>query len=556
MKRNVLNRGSKKQFGLLNKNTKICYSDINLNVAKNLESYNRINSNKFLKSSIKNFLQPYSKKSFCDKNYSDRMNLGNLDKAEDFNIIKKKETTENYKIANNESLQEIDNPKQDKNSASISPSPGDKNSELTPENLLTKAKVEQMNKILPLGENIVKDAIKYKIFENSSPAAIEKLQTEVPEIKGHLEFQQWVKSIIDQDKQEEIFKSQGILILKSRQDIFHKFNVDLNNYRKFHDREYEVDIEEVLTKDLFEKQRVVDSFVEENKENINNLIGYYNNRFKHLKYNKFNYLIYQNNYLDQMKWIKLKFVSNIAAVSALSGVLYLFNPYLLFFLIPEYLAIVVYCHLLNNLVDQVILCENKHNIILRTFNFLGFRKEYRRNSHQILQISYYEKFYNRILNLSDKGWFLTTRLIRRIFKKDKKRAKSDKIVDKNLDDFKSFHMIRSNFKFFYIPADLTKQHPDTNEELILNILNRNQKFVEEYDYSTYEDRVGKLKDALEEYKKELAKKSHGMFVTEKERLQAEYSNIAGNRDFADDHLEMTYKRRDGVDGTYINNGYR
>ena len=430
------------------------------------------------------------------------------------------------------------------------------NTELSTENLITKAKVEQMNKILPLGSNIAEDAVKYKIFENSSPSAIEKLKTEVPEISGHLEFQQWVKSIIDQDKQEEVFKSQGILILKSRQDIFHKFNVDMHNYRKFHDREYEVDIEEVLTKDLFEKQRNVDTFVEENKENINNLIGYYNNRFKHLKYNKFNYLIYQNNYLDQMKWIKLKFLTNISSVFVLSLILYLSNPYFLFFLIPEYTAIIFYCHFLNNLVDQIILCENKQNIILRTLNFLGFRKEYPNYTHQILQISYYEKFYNRILNLSDKGWFLTTRLIRRIFRKNKKQEKKDAVVDKNMDDFKVFHIIRSNNKFYYIPADLSKQHPDTNEELILNILNKNQKFVHEYDYTTYEDRVGKLKEAFEKYKKEYAKKSHGMYVTEREKLQAEYSNMAGNRDFADDHNELTHKRNDGLDGTFINNGYR
>ena len=125
-----------------------------------------------------------------------------------------------------------------------------------------------------------------------------------------------------------------------------------------------------------------------------------------------------------------------------------------------------------------------------------------------------------------------------------------------MDDFKVFHLIRSNNKFYYIPADLSNQHPDTNEELILNILNRNQKFVQEYDYTTYEDRVGKLKEALEEYKKEFAKKSHGMYVTEKEKMQAEYSNMAGNRDFADGQHELTQKRNDGLDGKFINNGYR
>lgn len=435
------------------------------------------------------------------------------------------------------------------------PASSSNTSELSLENQITKNKIEHMNKILPLGDNIVDDAIKYKIFTDSTPTAIDKLKEDVPEITGHLEFRDWVNQVIAQDKQEEVFKSKGILILKTRLDPFYKLNVDLHHYRKFHDRHYEVDIEEILTKDLFEKQRVVDTFVEENKENINNLIGYYNNRFKHIKYNKFNYLIYQNNYLDKMNQIKLKFLANISCVSLASLILYTLNPYLMLFMIPEYLATIFLSHLLNNLVDQIVLCDNKQSIVFRTFNFLGFRKEFPKKTHEILNISYYEKVINRVLNLSDKGWFFTTRLIRRFFRK--KAVSSEKSSSNfDLDDFKTFHVIRSNFKFLYLPADLTKQHLDTNEELILNIINKNVKFVQEFDYTNYEDRVNNLKDALEEYKKEFAKKSHKMYVTDKERLQEIYSNMAGNRDFSDNLTEYTLKRSDGLDGTYINNGYR
>jgi hypothetical protein len=44
-----------------------------------------------------------------------------------------------------------------------------------------------------------------------------------------------------------------------------------------------------------EKKEYDKKYREENKEHINNLIGYYNNRFKHLKYNKFNYFTSKEN---------------------------------------------------------------------------------------------------------------------------------------------------------------------------------------------------------------------------------------------------------------------
>lgn len=567
-----------------------------MRLKKEHDSYNRINKKNFcINDNRTNLNQSNDNYSKIDNKVSEQtFSLTELDRKEiPYNFTENnsdnassKENLRIETIINHNDIKDTNdsnNNKTNDNQSFLSNlSDYETNTQLTQENLITKNKIEAMNKILPLGKNIVEDAIKYEIFTNSTPTAVEELKKDVPEIEGHLQFREWVDSIISQDKQEEVFKSQGILILKQRQDIFHKLNVDMHNYRKFHDREYEVDIEEVLAKDLFEKQRVVDNFVEENKENINNLIGYYNNRFKHLKYNKFNYLIYQNNYLDKMKTIKIKFLTNIASVSLMSTILYLVNPYLMFFLIPEYFAILFYSYILNNMVDQIILCENKQNVVIRTFNFLGFRKEFKpKVQHQILQFSYYEKLFNRILNLSDKGWFYTTRLLRRIYGNSKKNneknnftknslnlnndsnsqnsskdSEKSPIQNSSLDDFKIFHVIRSNNKFFYIPADLSTQHPDTNEELILNIINRNQKFLEEYDYSSYEDRVSKLNDAIEEYKKEYAKKSHGWYVTEKEKLKEKYSNITGNRDFSDDKYELTLKTSDGIDGTFINNGYR
>src|SRR5690606_13635242 len=132
-------------------------------------------------------------------------------------------------------------------------------------------KLQKVNKIFPvesLDQKTISDIIKYKIFDDSVAPTVEKLKEDVPEISKHTEFREYIKSIIDQDKQEELLRKEGLVILKQKTDVLHKYGIDMHHYKNYQDREYEVDIQEVLTKDLFEKQRVVDNFVEENKEKI------------------------------------------------------------------------------------------------------------------------------------------------------------------------------------------------------------------------------------------------------------------------------------------------
>ena len=73
---------------------------------------------------------------------------------------------------------------------------------------------------------------------------------------------------------------------------------------------------------------------------------------------------------------------------------------------------------------------------------------------------------------------------------------------------------------------------------------------------TYQDRSTEVFDMFEAWNKEYAKKSHGSFVTENEKLEKEYSKLIGNRDFKDEHKDLTFKRLDGHDGTFVDNGYR
>lgn len=70
------------------------------------------------------------------------------------------------------------------------------------------------------------------------------------------------------DKQVYIFK-------KRYYELLEKNGITLEELRKIQDKHYEVDIEYELTRDLFEKQRIVDNYLVEHKEDNQLLNQYY-----------------------------------------------------------------------------------------------------------------------------------------------------------------------------------------------------------------------------------------------------------------------------------------
>lgn len=423
--------------------------------------------------------------------------------------------------------------------------------------ILKKTTMKKLNENIPL-EKIPDETLKllseYKVFEDSVEPTIEKIKTKVPEIKDHLAFRNFIDEVIKNDLQDELRNKEGIIILKKKSDHLIKYGIDYHNLRNFEDRDYKVDVKDILEKDLFEKQRVIDDYIEENKEKMNEVLGYYENRIKFTKFNKFSYLIYQNNYLKDINKIRLNFLRNIAATSILSIFAIAINPLLCIFLLPEYYSIVFSSYFLSKIVDQIILQENKQSIKIRTFNFLGFRREIPANKFEITKLRYYRKIENSFLNLKDKGFLYVGKMIKRQIKLEKENSKKTENEEK--DNFRFFHLIEANGQSFYLPADLSKQHEDTNEDLIIDILNSENNKILEYDYENYQDRSTEVFDLLESWKKEYAKKSHGSFTTEQEKLERDYAKYVPNRDFKDEHKDITFKRLDGHDGTFIDNGYR
>lgn len=559
-------------------------------------------------------------------------NNENLDKTNLNSITEKDQTNDT-----------LNNKQQNTNLISQNLTTEKASSDLTPidREALKQTTMKKLNEHIPLekiSDEVLREMITHRVFEDSVAETVEKIAKEVPEISEHLKFRNYINEIIENDLQDELKNKEGLIILKKKSDPLIKYGMDYHHYRNFADRDYKVDVKETLEKDLFEKQRVVDSYVEENKQKINEILGYYENRIKFTKFNKFSYLIFQNNYFSKMNKIRISFLKQIGFAGFLSAALALKNPLFCLVLVPEYISIAYAMFMLNRTVDQVILVENKHSVKIRNLNFLGFRREIPGGAYEVSQIRYLGKFENNVLNLGDKGFSFATRLLWRVIKGFKKNEKNDKNVNNSnsnstnsasdsdnlskeaksnstekkkniynkenqtenlnnsnsnnninnnnnnsnknssnanfknenlnesktnknnkkaiLDNFQSFHMITANGDIFYLPADSSYQHADTNEELLLAILNNNYKKVLEFNYSEYEDRSTQFYEMVENWKKEYAKKSHDEYFTKEEILQREYSKYIGNRDYAEKITAVTLKRVDGLDGTFVDNGYR
>ena len=77
------------------------------------------------------------------------------------------------------------------------------------------------------------------------------------------------------------------------------------------------------------------------------------------------------------------------------------------FYFDYYISILLSFHIMNNLVDQIILYEDKQSVIIRKFNFLGFRRETPSRLYNILELNYGKKFKNFVINLNSPIFFIS-----------------------------------------------------------------------------------------------------------------------------------------------------
>lgn len=455
-------------------------------------------------------------------------------------------------------------------------------------------------------EKLLQEAKEYKIFEDSLPEAVDQLvEKGLEEIKGHKEFRNKIKEIIDNDKQDDYFKQTGIVIFTKKTDPFYKSGLDSHNYlQNYRDKEYKVNIDEVLSRDLYEKQRVVDNYVEERKEKLNYLISSYNNKIKdYVEGNKFKYLIYKNPYCkEKISVLRNNLRSGIVAnASLVFGFWYLGLPILSIIVLPDLIKLYRNSIFFTSIINEVYLDTTRTKVILIKYRIF-FKESYQHLSSDKYSISdffvYSKDFINTELELPNDGKsnidinssttaitykhgilrFIVgvvqglNRLYKNPFfplssyrqllvdifskKKNKKTTNNESNDVSGLvkDQFKRFYSIGIKNDYLYIPSDVSEQHSYTQEDLTIALMNGEREKIVQYDFSGLEEHYSEAyKDYVTMRKLEASKRDEE-YVTLEERKERDYCNYEPNYNFAAFDQEII--KRDKSNGIYIDNGYR
>ena len=111
-------------------------------------------------------------------------------------------------------------------------------------------------------------------------------------------------------------------------------NITLEILRKIQDKKYEIDLVYEHSRDLYEKQRVVDQYLEEHQEDNSILHGYYQNNYSKSKMNKFLKFIYNNSY--DLSLVRLNLYSSTFTTALATGALFMMHPYLAFLTVYDW----------------------------------------------------------------------------------------------------------------------------------------------------------------------------------------------------------------------------
>lgn len=440
----------------------------------------------------------------------------------------------------------------------------------------------------------------YNIYGNSTIESVEKLKKIGINIEDQIKFREEMKEIINNDKQHEYFEKTGIMILQNK-NAFTMSNLDPHNYLvKYRDKNYKVDIKEVLTRDLYEKQRVVDKYVEERKEKVKLMLNSHENRFKVFSNkNTFLYLVYKNPYSKDLIHnfevkVRLGIISSLAFIAISGSTLSLLAPFAVIDLLKAIKAI--YFH--RKIVDEIYLYPDKTKVLIHTFKPFSHNSIYKRKFEEIKDINVLKNEYTNEfssiytksssdeinLDLNSNSSFFSIKKSRSIFKNlnkifnnefmplytisnwifnlfsksnkttlnQSKNELSDNLINEN--KFISFHQINTNKNLYFLPKS-NKQHSLTYEDLTLKILNGDFEAVANYDFTNLENMY---MDSYNEYVKlkKYEKFLNGeSYTSELEKLEIKYCDYDQNNDFKADDKDDFYKR-DKSNGYFIDNGYR
>lgn len=267
----------------------------------------------------------------------------------------------------------------------------------------------------------------------------------------------------DEKELEHKFKDRSLVKIDIRgYELLEKENITLEILRKIQDKKFEVDLEYERTRDLFEKQRVVDQYLEEHFEDNMVLNGYYQNTYHQAKLNRFVKHVYSNT--NDLLKIRTHFYKTTATTVAATAALGLAHPYLCLLMAYDYYLLGRFTFsILNNTLQSMTLEEDKMHVLLNRSNFLGFltQAETRVSIGKIRYLGYYQ---NTFLNFDQNPWLPPSiaNYLAASEKEDQKELQPNpetgefdpkSITSENKDKFRHFVSFMAKQTTFLVPLD-------------------------------------------------------------------------------------------------------
>ena len=233
--------------------------------------------------------------------------------------------------------------------------------------------------------------------------------------------------------------------------------ITLEILRKIQDKKYEIDLEYEKTRDLFEKQRVVDQFLEEHQEDNLVLHGYFQNKYHEAKLNNYLKFIYKNSY--DVKSVRFGFFSSTLSTVAATVALGLVHPMLCGLMLYDFYLLAAFSTVfLNRTVNMIVLDKDKQHIVLNKVNLFGYETA-RKEVVAVRDILYTGEVRNDYLTFDNVALPPSINKIlaanNKKLEKDESTgdAKSDSVPAEDKDTFKHFVSFMVDNNKYLIPID-------------------------------------------------------------------------------------------------------
>ena len=325
--------------------------------------------------------------------------------------------------------------------------------------------------------------------------------------------------------------------------VLERVGITLEELRKIQDKHYEVDIEYELTRDLYEKQRVIDNYLVEHKEDDQLLNQYYSNHYFKARLNKQKHLVYylpysalslRTNY--RMMW----FTTTLAA-----GCLAMIHPALSLLLGYEYFLLLKALRVMNQTTNLILLDTTKRHVLLSKLNFLGYETKPKQDRVSLQSIKYMGEYENTAVTMDNAGLLPS-------FAKYMRSTESD---EEAKDNFRFFHKFMANNEIYLVAKDHSAHREFCpSDALLMSVIKAKQKAVLDFDFSEMEAEAEKKMRERDEVIREILDFKQVDYIDKEAQKRRAYSPYHPNREFEGNKEHMKLKKID--DGTFVDNGYR